>query len=149
MTPIDWLSNPTTQGAKSMSEEQGYIDEMVRTRSTDLARPPWVQSHPLDGDQAGGAQTDRRAPAGREGVRPQGPLPGRAPDAGISDSGTLALHDATEDGIPICAVDWQDVYGLTENEWRENSRLLGPGPRDVRARCEQGQIGGQPRPRPA
>ncbi|HET9900752.1 MAG TPA: hypothetical protein VFR46_06780 [Actinomycetes bacterium] len=24
---------------------------------------------------------------------------------GISDSGTLALHDATEDGIPICAVD--------------------------------------------
>jgi hypothetical protein len=38
------------------------------------------------------------------------------------------LHEATEDGIPICAVDWQDVYGLTENEWREHSRLLGPGP---------------------
>jgi hypothetical protein len=128
MTPIDSLSNPTTQGAKSMSEEQGYIDEMVRTRSTDLARPPWVQSHRWTAIKLEARKLIDALPPVEKVSGGKVHYQAARRTQGISDSGTLALHDATDDGIPICAVDWQDVYGLTENEWRENSRLLGPGP---------------------
>ena len=126
-----------------MSEEQGYFDEMVRTRSTDLARPPWVQSSPLDGDQAGGAQTDRRAPAGRDGVRRQGALPGRAPDAGNQRQRHAGVARRDRGRHPDLR---RQLAGRVRADRERVARELAAArarPRDVRALCEQGQVGGQ------
>ena len=109
-------------------EQKGYVEEMVRTRSTDLARPPWVQSHRWTAVKLEARKRIAALPPVETTPAKAHYQAARRTHLVVGTSGTVAVHEATEDGIPICALNWQEVYGMTESEWRQNAQLLGPGP---------------------